>query len=82
MADWTGRAIIEDKKGCIPQGEPKLIHTLGINSEIWLDTVKEYHKSHLIFIGSETQLKKICQNSGKKWLSGMKASRLLYGSVQ
>jgi len=82
LADWTGRAIIEDKKGYIPQDEPKLIHKLGINCEIWLDTVKKYNRSHPVFIGSEAQLNKICQNLGKKWLSGIKTSRLLYGSVQ
>ncbi len=78
LADWTGRAIREDKRGFISDKEPKIISKLGINTEIWIDTVKEYSESYHAFVGSEAQLKEVCKNTGKKWLSGMKKSRLLY----
>ena len=51
---------------------------MGIDTDIWLDTVKQYSKSYHAFIGSEKQLKKVCENSGKKWLAGMRSSRALY----
>jgi len=78
LADWTGRAIRDDKRGYIPDKEPKIICKLGINTEIWIDTVKEYGESYHAFVGSEAQLKEVCENAGQKWLSGMKSSRLLY----
>ena len=80
LADWTGRAIRDDKRGYIPDTEPKIIHKLGIDAEIWMDTVKEYSKGYHAFVGSEAQLKEVCESIGKKWLSGMKKSRLLYGA--
>ncbi len=78
LADWTGRAIKDDKKGYILDKEPQIISKLGINVEVWLDTVKEYSKSYHTFVGTEKQLKEICEQTSKKWLAGMKMSRLLY----
>ena len=78
LADWTGRAVRDDKRGYIPDKEPKIISKLGIDVDIWLDTVKEYGESYHAFVGSEKQLKKVCENTGKKWLAGIKSSRVLY----
>jgi len=82
LADWTGRAIRDDKRGYIPDKEPKIISKLGIDTEIWMDTVKEYSKNYHAFIGSEKQLKEVCENTGRKWLYGMKKSRLLFGKIE
>ena len=92
LADWTGRAVREDtpghtllsddnsprKRGYIPDKEPEIINKLGIDVERWLDTVKEYSESYHAFVGSEKQLKEVCENTGKKWLAGIKSSRRLY----
>ena len=78
LADWTGRAVRDDKRGFIPSQEPKLLKKLGIDAEIWLENVKQYQQAHNSFVGTEVQLKKICEQTGKKWLSGIKQSRLLY----
>jgi len=78
LADWTGRVIREDKRGSIPDKEPKVISKLGIDKDMWMDTVKEYGKTHHAFIGSEKQLKEVCEATGKKWLAGIKSSRTLY----
>jgi len=78
LTDWTGRAIRDDKRGSISEKEPKLLLKLGIDSELWLDNVKQYSEHHKNFIGSESQLKNVCEKIGKKWLFGIKQSRLLY----
>jgi len=78
LADWTGRAVRDDKREFISDNEPKIIAKLGIDAEKWLDTVKEYGESYHAFVGSEKQLKVVCENTGKKWLSGIKSSRLLF----
>ena len=78
LADWTGRSIRDGKRGYISDKEPKIISKLGIDTEIWLDTVKEYSQSYHGFVGSEKQLKEVCKSTGKKWLVGIKSSRVLY----
>ncbi len=94
LTDWTGRIMREvpqgilscqkkaihlNKRGYIPTKEPTIISKLGIDAEIWIDTVKEYGESYRAFVGSEKELKTICEITGKKWLAGIKSSRVLYG---
>jgi len=92
LADWTGRVVRDDsprgyslasgqftsKQGAISEKEPRIIARLGIDAEKWIETVKEYSKSYHAFVGSEKQLKAVCEKSGKKWLSGIRQSRLLF----
>ena len=78
LADWTGRAIRKDKRGHIPEIEPKIINKLGIDSEIWLDSVKEYVKGYHSFVGSESQLKAVCKTLNVKWLAGIGSFRRLF----
>ena len=75
---YCKKAIHLNKRGYIPDKEPKIISKLGIDVDIWLDTVKEYGESYHAFVGSEKQLKEVCENTGKKWLAGIKSSRILY----
>ncbi len=63
---------------CIPKSEPKILNKLGITAEIWLDTVNEYNKGFHQFIGSEAELKEVCESLNIKWLSGIKNSRKFY----
>jgi putative transposase len=79
LADWTGRTIIKGKRGYIAEQVPKIICKLGVDSDLWLDTVLEYSESYHAFVGSEKQLNDICKITGKKWLAGIKNSRALYG---
>jgi len=78
LADWTGRAIRDDKRGYIPQSEPKIIHKLGIDPETWLETVSNFTDCFYTFIGPEEKMKNICQHQDKKWLMGVRICRRLF----
>ncbi len=78
LADWTGRTIREDKRGYIPEKEPSIIKKLGIDGEIWLNSVKEYNNGYHSFVGSESQLKAICETLNVKWLAGINNCRRLF----
>ena len=78
LTDWTGRAIRADKRGYIPEQEPKILKKLGIDSDRWLENIKQFSERHQRFIGSESQLQDICEKSGQKWLFGLKQSSQLY----
>ena len=78
LADWTGRAIRDDKKGYIPKSEPKIIQKLGIESETWLETVGNFTDHFYTFVGPEEKMKRICQHQDKKWLMGIRACRRLF----
>ena len=78
LADWTGRAIRDDKRGFIPHNKPNIIHKLGIDSETWLETVDSFTDNFYTFIGPIEKLEKICHRQKKKWLSGSNLCRRLF----
>jgi len=78
LADWTGRAIRDDKRGYIPKTEPKIIHKLGIDSEAWLETVGNFTDQFYTFVGPEEKMNRICQQQKKKWLLGINTCRRLF----
>jgi len=78
LADWTGRAIRDDKKGYIPQTEPKILNKLGISSETWLETVDNFTHHFHSYVGPEEKMESICQQQKKKWLLGIKTCRRLF----
>ena len=78
LVDWTGRAIRDDKLGYIDKSEPKIISKLGFTSDIWFKSMNQFSEHSYSHIGTEDQLKAVCDESGKKWLAGSKLSRELY----
>ena len=78
LADWTGRTTRNDKKGAISEKEPKILEKLGIDSDIWLKTVHQFSDRLYSHLGTEEQIKVICEQSGKKWLPGIRSCRLLF----
>jgi putative transposase len=79
LSDWTGRAIRNDKTGHIHQKEPKILVKLGIEPQLWFETVAQYSEHFYSYLGSDLQLQAICSKSDKKWLSGMRSCRHLFG---
>jgi REP-associated tyrosine transposase len=80
LADWSGRAIRDDKKGYIPKAEPKILQKLGIDSSIWLETVDSFSHHFYGFVGPEDKLETICRQQHKKWLTGIQICRKLFGN--
>jgi len=81
LTDWTGRSKRKDKSGYIPDDEPKIIHKLGINADIWQETVNSFTEHFYTFIGPEDKMNDICLKQKKKWLTGIKICRHLFRQV-
>jgi REP element-mobilizing transposase RayT len=78
LVDWTGRAIRDDKKGYIPESEPKIISKLGFTLDIWMKSVSQFSDHFYSHIGSDDQLKAVCNNTELNWLAGSKSCREIY----
>ncbi len=79
LVDWSGRAIRDDKTGYIDQKEPKILDKIGFTPDIWFKSMKQFSEHSYSHIGSEDQLRAICEDIGNKWMAGVKNSRILYG---
>ena len=78
LADWTGRAVREDKTGHISDNEPKILEKLGVETDIWLKMIHQYTERSYSHLGNEDELKSVCQSTGQKWLAGIRHCRLLF----
>ena len=79
LIDWTGRAMRLDKKGFIDNQRPKLLNELGIESDAWLTSAKEFRRQYSGISGrwdSMCEFKK--QHNCGKWCKGKASSQALH----
>lgn len=46
LVDWTGRAVLENKRGAIPQHLPPILQRLNIDKKRWLSSVTQFEALH------------------------------------
>lgn len=71
LADWSGRAISPTKRGAIGSCSPKLIQVLGINSDDWIEVVKNFRRQYRNFSGSEQALRQCANEHHHCWYKGV-----------
>ena len=72
LVDYTGRAILANKRGFIPDRLPSILQRLNLNPDTWMTELKQFKTKGHTAIGTITQLKAFCKSVGKKWRSGIK----------
>ena len=71
LVDWSGRHIDPKKTGYIESKEPKLLASLGIEPEIWLEAVKNFRRHYGNFAGGANQLRQCAHCHGQNWYKGV-----------
>jgi hypothetical protein len=61
LVDWTGRAIVEDKKGYIPTNQPPILQRLQIDTQHWLYMTQHFESSFKGLVGASYKLKEACR---------------------
>ena len=46
LVDWTGRAVLETKRGAIPADLPPILERLNISGERWLSGATQFEAVH------------------------------------
>ena len=72
LLDWTGRQVREDKGGVIPADLAPILERLGIVSEEFVDTVKEFSGRFPRMAGRPEQLAARAKEVGRRWLHGVR----------
>ncbi|MDH1313117.1 transposase, partial [Shewanella xiamenensis] len=78
LIDWTGRAIRHDKKGFIDNLRPKLLNELGIVSDAWLLSAKEFRRQYSGVSGRWDAMCAFKHKQGGKWCRGKSHSQALH----
>lgn len=46
LVDWTGRAVVKNKRGVIPGNLPPILQRLGIDGSRWVSNATEFEAVH------------------------------------
>ena len=71
LVDATGRAIVANKSGFIPDDLPDILDRLNLNADTWLDELNQFKNKGHTAVGTVTQLKEFCKSVQKKWRNGI-----------
>ena len=79
LVDWTCRVIRDDKPGLIGEKTPRLLNTLNLDSETWVELASSFGKDYHGAVGSLEELALFAEHTGKQWISGKtKLQRILH----
>jgi hypothetical protein len=70
LVDYSGRVILETKRGYIPENLAPILDRLGLDPDTWLDELKGFKSVGFSAVGTVDQLKNFCQKVGKKFAVG------------
>jgi hypothetical protein len=64
LVDWTGHAILEYKRGFIPDNQPPILDRLQINPKHWLYMTQNFESRFKGLVGASYELKAACRKLG------------------
>ncbi|WP_456298908.1 hypothetical protein, partial [Marinicella sediminis] len=70
LVDYSGRAILENKRGYIPESLPPILERLQLNPDTWLGELTGFRSVGFSAVGTVDQLKSFCQKVGKRFAVG------------
>jgi hypothetical protein len=79
LADWTGRAVRDDKRGSLPEELEPILDTLGFDEESWLAGFKLFRQPLFQAIGPVDQIRKAAQANQRSWYRGTSACQIVFG---
>ena len=78
LLDQTGRRLRDGKRGAIPADLAPILDRLQINTDNWVDTVKNFGNRFRHFIGTPEHLEGLAKKVGKRWVQRIARSRAAF----
>ncbi len=78
ILDWTGRRIVEGKRGAIPDHLPPILIRLSVNPNRWLDSARRFGSLFSVAAGKEVHMKEAATRMGQKWVCGVQAGKAAF----
>ena len=77
LVDWTGRAILANKRGYIPDHQPPILDRLQIDPRHWLYMTQHFESRFKGLVGASYALRAACRNLGYLRTPNLSAARQL-----
>ena len=71
LVDWSGRAILDNKRGSIPTNTPPILHRLGIDEKNWIQHIHYFEKQFPTVAGNIDKLKELAEKTSRRWIKGI-----------
>jgi len=71
LVDWSGRAILENKRGSIPVNSLPILTRLGIDEKDWLNHIRYFERQFPTVAGNIDKLRELAEQTSRKWIKGM-----------
>ena len=66
LLDWTGRQLRRDgKHGAIPRDIAPILHRLGVSPDIWVDSIRRFHRWNSQAVGRTSSIRQHADKLGK-----------------
>jgi len=78
LADWTGRAVREDKRGAIPSHILPVLQRLGVNEHNWVNNTQHFGSRFHRALGRINRIRQFAAQVDQKWISGFSQSAEFY----
>jgi hypothetical protein len=79
LLDWTGRAVVEGKRGAIPAHLAPILDRLAVNGQKWLELVSRFEQCFSHVVGRAEQLVQLAASAGRRWYQGRAACAEAFG---
>jgi hypothetical protein len=77
LVDWTGRAILANKREYIPDHQPPILERLQIEPRHWLYMTQHFESRFKGLVGASYELKAACRKLGYRRTPNLGAVRQL-----
>ena len=71
LVDWSGRAILDHKRGSIPANTPPILLRLGINETNWIKHIHYFERQFPTVAGNIDKLRQLAEQTSRRWIKGM-----------
>ena len=78
LLDWTGRKVVEGKKGSIPEHLAPILRRLDIEGDQWLHSSQHFGSMFYRVAGKVHKMKERALATGQKWEKGIGADQIAF----
>ena len=78
LLEWTGRCVVEGKRGVLPESARPVLERMDLDVENWIGTVEKYGSLYHRVAGKVENLKRKAQEMGQQWVAGQRKSRAVF----
>ena len=71
LVDWSGRAILQNKRGSIPENTPPILQRLGIDEKDWIKHIHYFERQFPTVAGNIDKLRQLARETSRRWIKGM-----------